>query len=122
MTTTESGHHQAVEIANLANAVRVAATIERSVAGALVVMNGEIHAPSEVRKVHTSSVGAFASLENGPLGSVDGTGVEWAGSIPETPHISPGSISGIARIAYYEAVMDDRSAILQTIADGDFDR
>lgn len=107
--------------ANLANAVRVAATIERSVAGALVVMNGEIHAPSEVRKVHTSSLGAFASPESGPLGSVDGTGVEWAGSIPKTPHISPGSISRIARIAYYAAVMDDRSAILQTIADGNFD-
>ena len=107
--------------ANLANAVRLAATIERPVAGALVVMNGEIHAPSQVRKVHTSSFGAFASAENGPLGRIDGTGVEWAGPIPQTPNISPGSISGIARIAYYAAVMDDRSAILQTIADGDFD-
>ena len=107
--------------ANLANAVRVAATIERSVAGALVVMNGEIHAPSEVRKVHTSSIGASVSPENGPLGSVDRTGIEWAGLIPQTPHISPGSISGIAQIAYYAAVMDDRSAILQTIGEGDFD-
>lgn len=107
--------------ANLANAVRVAATIERSLTGALVVMNGEIHAPSQVRKVHTSSLGAFTSPENGPLGKVDRTGVEWAGSIPQTPHISPGSISRIARIAYYTAVMDDRSAILQAIADGDFD-
>lgn len=107
--------------ANLANAVRVAATIERSLGGALVVMNGEIHAPSEVRKVHTSRLGAFASPENGPLGRVDGSGVEWAGPIPQTPHISPGSIGRIARIAYYEALMDDRSALLQTIADGDFD-
>ena len=107
--------------ANLANAVRVAATIERSVAGAFVVMNGEIHTSSEVRKVHTSSIDAFASPENGPLGRVDRTGLEWAGSIPQTPHVSPGSISRIARIAYYAAVMDDRSAILQTIADGDFD-
>ena len=49
--------------ANLIDAVRVSAALDRSRAGVLVVMNGEIHAASEVRKVHTSSLKAFLSSE-----------------------------------------------------------
>jgi L-asparaginase len=106
--------------ANLVNAVRVAAMIDRSVTGALVVMNGEIHAASEVRKIHTSSLCAFASPEYGPLGSVDVGDFEWARPSSDKPSIRPQSIGRTARVAYYAAVMDDHTAALQSIAEGDF--
>ena len=84
-------------------------------------MNGEIHAPGEARKVHTSSLGAFVSLENGPLGSLDASGIKWLRSAGETPSIPPNSIGPAVSVAYYAAVIDDSLTVLETIADGDFE-
>jgi len=58
--------------ANLAAAVRVAASEAARGLGALVVMNDEVHAARHVTKTHTLSVDTFRSLEYGPLGRVDG--------------------------------------------------
>jgi L-asparaginase len=56
---------------NLRNAIRIALTGERGL-GAVICFDGAIHAAREVRKVHTSRPGAFASPGYGPLGHVDG--------------------------------------------------
>lgn len=58
--------------ANLAAAVRTAASDEARGLGTLVVMNDEIHAARFVTKTHTLSLSTFKSLEYGPLGRVEG--------------------------------------------------
>ena len=57
---------------NLRDAIRVAASPGAGGRGAMIVFGGEIHAARDVRKVHTSSVRAFASPGYGPIGYVDG--------------------------------------------------
>jgi L-asparaginase len=60
---------------NLLAAARVAASPASRGYGVLVVMDEQILAAREARKVHTESSGAFASVEFGPLGVVDGGAV-----------------------------------------------
>ncbi len=56
---------------NLVDAFAVAASPDFRGMGTLVVMNGEIHAASEVTKTHTMNPGTFRSLDFGPLGTVN---------------------------------------------------
>jgi L-asparaginase len=56
---------------NLLAAARVAASPAARGYGVLVVMDEQILAAREARKVHTESSGAFASVEFGPLGVID---------------------------------------------------
>jgi L-asparaginase len=56
--------------ANLMAAIRVAACPAVRGSGVLVVLNDEIHTATDVRKMHTSSIAAFASPLVGPLGYV----------------------------------------------------
>jgi hypothetical protein len=55
---------------NLRAALTAAAEPALADHGAVVVMQGEIHAAGWVRKVHTSRLDAFASLGHGPIGRV----------------------------------------------------
>lgn len=68
-TATQPGYDG---LANLAAAVRVAASSDARDLGALVVLNDEIHAARFVTKSHTLSLNTFQSLAWGPLGRVDG--------------------------------------------------
>ncbi len=61
--------------ANLAAAVRVAASADACGLGTLVVMNDKIHAARDVTKMHTTALDTFQSREYGPLGFVDYGGV-----------------------------------------------
>ena len=61
--------------ANLVAAVRVAASPTARGYGVLVVMNEQIFAAREVRKIHTEAPSSIASTEFGPLGVVDGARV-----------------------------------------------
>lgn len=61
--------------ANLADAVRCAASPDLRGEGVVVVLGGTIHAADEVLKTHTSSLTTFQSPNLGPLGWVDGAGV-----------------------------------------------
>lgn len=60
---------------NLIAAVRVACSDEASGMGVLVVMNDEVHSAKYVTKTHTSSIAAFESPQNGPVGIVTKKGV-----------------------------------------------
>lgn len=62
---------------NLRDAVRAAVAPEAAGKGALVVMNGEINAAREVTKTSTVDLDAFKSLEQGPLGKVEGNSVRF---------------------------------------------
>ncbi len=61
--------------ANLAAAVRVAASEDARGLGTLVVMNDKIHAARDVTKTNTTALDTFQSHEYGPLGFVDYGGV-----------------------------------------------
>jgi len=56
--------------ANLLAAVQTAVSTEARGNGVLVVLADEIHAARHVRKMHTTSPGAFESPSTGPLGRV----------------------------------------------------
>ncbi|MEU5083051.1 MULTISPECIES: asparaginase [Streptomyces] len=56
--------------ANLLAAVQTAVSAQARGAGVLVVLGDEIHAARHVRKMHTTSPGAFGSPDIGPLGHV----------------------------------------------------
>jgi L-asparaginase len=68
-TATQVGYEG---FANLAAAVRVAASPQARDLGALVVMNDEVHAARFVTKTHTLSVDTFRSPAWGPIGRVEG--------------------------------------------------
>lgn len=74
-TASEAGYEGT---ANLAAAIRVAASAGARGMGALVVMNDEIHAARYVQKTHTLAPDTFRSPDHGPLGRVDADGV-WIG-------------------------------------------
>jgi L-asparaginase len=67
-TASEPGYEG---YANVEAAVRTAMSEQVRGLGALVVMNGEIHAARDVTKTHTTALATFASSEWGPLGRVD---------------------------------------------------
>jgi L-asparaginase len=55
---------------NLLAAVQTAASMHLTGVGCVVVMADEIHAAKHVHKVHSMSLGAFASPDTGPIGWV----------------------------------------------------
>lgn len=62
-------------IVNLSSAIRVAADQQSRDLGTLVVFNNEIHAASEVQKMHSQALHAFQSPGSGPLGTMDGKNI-----------------------------------------------
>lgn len=81
---------------NLLAAARVAASPAARGYGVLVVMDEQILAAREARKVHTESSGAFASVEFGPLGVVDaGTVVFKRAALPRISWCDRGADSGL---------------------------
>ena len=82
---------------NLAAAVRVAAHEESRGRGAMVVMNGEIHAARFVTKTHTTAFETFASPGTVPLGVVDDASL-WFGWKPDP---LPGLFVGQAETRVY---------------------
>jgi L-asparaginase len=58
--------------ANIRDAVAVAASPAFRDLGAVVVLDGQVHAADAVVKMHTTAMDAFRSPDVGPLGRVDG--------------------------------------------------
>lgn len=75
--------------ANLVDAVSVAAAAAAAGLGVLVVFGGEIHHARTVRKTDTTSLVAFSSPQNGPLGRVtEGHPTIWS-RLPRNPPLDP---------------------------------
>jgi L-asparaginase len=88
-----AGHVGADGPANLAAAIRVAASAPSS-AGVFVVMNDEVHAARYVVKAHTTALNAFTSGEFGLLGRVhEGRAVLTVDTLPPLGPVAfaPGS-------------------------------
>ncbi|HEY64033.1 MAG TPA: asparaginase, partial [Caldilineae bacterium] len=71
--------------ANLAAAIRVAASPEARGLGTLVVLDDQIHAARHVSKMHTQALSTFRSGQFGPLGVVDAVGVHIAQRVTPRP-------------------------------------
>jgi L-asparaginase len=106
--------------ANLAAALRVAASPLAAGLGVLVVMNDEIHAARFVRKTHSTSPAAFRSPAAGPLGTL----TEGRMSIPLVPRhrgprlrLAPEAV--IPAVALLRLVLGDGPELVDAVAGSD---
>lgn len=106
--------------ANLASALRTAASPQAEGAGVLVVMNDEIHAARHVRKTHAHRPSAFASPAAGPVGWIVEDRVRlvlaparvlpvlaWRGEAPFVPILTFGLGSGAREVEGVAAANPD---------------
>lgn len=103
--------------ANIAAALAVAASGAARGRGALVVMDDDIHAARYVRKTHSTSTGAFASPDAGPLGHVVETVPRFLTVVPRRRPVTGFTPEAVAasRIALYPVTLDDDGALLHGI-------
>ncbi|EST26955.1 asparaginase [Streptomyces roseochromogenus] len=98
--------------ANLHAAVLAAADPRLRGAGALVVLNDEIHAARHVRKSHTTSPAAFTSPGAGPIGRIAEDGVQLTAALPHRydPLVQPRSRQ--VRVGLYTVSLSDDGELL----------
>ena len=102
--------------ANLLAAMRVAASVAARERGVLVVLDDEIHAARHVAKRHTSSTGAFASPDTGPLGRlVEGTPLFFAPPYRLPALARPERIT--VRVPLLVTTLGDDGALLDAVDD-----
>ncbi|MFE1910011.1 asparaginase [Streptomyces anandii] len=102
--------------ANVLAAVRVAAAREARGAGAVVVLNDEVHAARWVRKTHSTNPGAFASPSTGPLGHVVEGRVRMLLTAPRHAPLPAGGDPArleAARVALHVVTLEDDGAQLE---------
>jgi L-asparaginase len=93
--------------ANLLAAVHVAAGCEFRGAGAVVVLNDQVHAARFVRKTHSTNPATFASPNAGPIGLiVEGRPVPVSSVVRRPTHELAGPPT--ARVALHVATLGDR--------------
>lgn len=105
---------------NLGDAIRVVTSPESRGLGALVVLNGEIHAAREVTKTHTWNVSTFSSPGFGALGSVEPDGVRYYRAPLRRQHLPVNGELGRVDIVTNYAGADGR-AILGLLEQGGLD-
>jgi len=102
---------------NLLAAIQVAGDATAAGLGCLVVFADEIHAARHVRKIHGTSVAAFASPDAGPLGYLVEGRVRWL-TIPRrrpAVQLTPGV--RVPRVPLVTATMGDDGELLRCVDD-----
>lgn len=103
--------------ANLLASVVVATSTAARERGVLVVLNDEIHAARQVRKTHSSALGAFTSPDTGPAGRVrEGVADFFAPADRREPLPVPAG-SRWPRVAVVETVLDEAGELLPLISE-----
>lgn len=104
--------------ANLLAAIQTAASEHLTRVGCVVVMADEIHAARHVHKIHSTSPGAFASPDTGPIGRVvEGNPCLLARPLGAPTYLTPRR--GV-RIGLVTACLGDEGELLRRL-DGGFD-
>jgi L-asparaginase len=107
--------------ANLMAAVRVAACPDARGVGVLVVLNDEIHSAADVRKMHTSSIAAFASPLVGPVGYLAEGRVRMLRKPAGRVTIDVPKDADDARVALVTVGFDDDDALVGAVAELGYD-
>lgn len=102
--------------ANLLGAVRVASSKDAQDRGVLVVMNDQIHAASQVRKIRSSGTDAFASPSFGPLGWIVESRILLSGTIDRPKVLRTPESPVFERVTIIETHLDDDGVLLQIAA------
>ncbi|MGH3927563.1 MAG: asparaginase, partial [Pseudonocardiaceae bacterium] len=102
--------------ANLLAAVQTAASEHLTGVGCVVVMADEIHAAKHVHKIHSTSPGAFASPDTGPIGRV----VEGYPRLLARPMAAPTHLTPLQdiRIGLITACLGDDGELLRHLGAG----
>ncbi|AOR35796.1 L-asparaginase [Streptomyces fodineus] len=98
--------------ANLYAAVLAAADPRLRGAGALVVLNDEIHAARHVRKSHTTSPAAFTSPGAGPIGRIAEDSVQLTAALPHRYGPLAQSRRREVRVGLYTVSLGDDGELL----------
>ncbi len=101
--------------ANLLAAIRVAASPAARGAGALVVMNDEIHAARHVRKAHATAPSAFRSPLTGQAGYVTEDRVRLLTRPPGRFHVPVPDDAPDRRVAQAVTFFDDDGAMIRAV-------
>lgn len=92
---------------NLHNALLIAASDESRGRGVLVTFAAEIHAARDAVKAHTMSLGAFKSLDFGPLGSVDEDRVVFCRNVPPSEQLPVSKVTArVEGVKCYASMSD----------------
>ncbi|MBA1191094.1 asparaginase [Pseudomonas entomophila] len=101
---------------NLLAAAQVALSADSRGRGALVVMNGEIHAAHRVRKTASLALAAFESPDSGPLGCLREGRADYRQ--PPVPRITlPIARQACPRVALLEATLGADTMLLEALPD-----
>jgi len=107
--------------ANLMAAVRVAACPDARSLGVVVVLNDEIHSATDVRKMHISSLAAFASPLVGPVGYLTEGRVRVMRKPAGRITIDVPRHADDARVALVTVGFDDDDALVGAVAELGYD-
>jgi L-asparaginase len=110
--------------ANVFASVCVAACSDAAGSGVVVVFNDEIHAASLAQKLHTTSVGTFASPTLGPVGLVSEGVVHfmWRRS-GRRPIVDSNKVleHELRKVALIHMAIGEDEGLLRAVADGGYD-
>lgn len=105
-------------VANLRDALRVAAHPQARGLGCLVVICGHVHQAWQVRKSHTSKLSAFCSYISGPIGTVFEDRVRiTSAAVIDRPLFRLGSLRPVPPVALVTAALADDGRLLTVIGD-----
>lgn len=102
--------------ANILAAVQTAASDQARGLGVLVVLGDEIHAARHVRKMHTTSITAFASPDTGPIGHVVEGTPHIHNRVPRRPEV-PSPTNEHARVEVVTTSLGSDGVILDALKD-----
>ena len=102
--------------ANLLASVVVATSAPARERGVLVVLNDEIHSARQVRKTHSSGLGAFASPDTGPAGRVREGSADFFAPADRRERLPVPAGARWPRVGVVEAVLDEAGELLPLIS------
>lgn len=105
--------------ANLANAVRVAASHDARGQGVLVTFDDTVHAARFLRKSHSTKPSAFTSASAGPVGWIAEDRVRLPLGVRRRVHVGVPPDRSLPRVALVTAALGEDAAVVRAAAQAD---
>ncbi|WP_408956319.1 asparaginase [Natroniella sp. ANB-PHB2] len=94
--------------ANLVQSIQTILSPQSKNKGVLAVINEEIHAARFLSKMHTNKLNAFSSLNCGPIGTIDHSGIHYSYDLPSQITIEAEQLEERVEIIKLAIGSDDR--------------